>query len=288
MNQKRNRICLAALVAAFALLPAQVRRLAAADLPDGWIQDWNKGVAAAKAANKPILAVFSAQWCGPCQRMVHDVYPRESVKEALKDYVTVYVDIDKDAKTAAAFMVEAYPTTLFLSALAKEEDRIVGGRTERGFVKLIKNHPQYMAAMAKLEPQLAGQPTDAQFWKEIGDAYLLKEKNDKALEAYRNALKGDPADKIGVGDFVYLYDHLPQSEEDLPISEKAFADFETKYPKSRFLAKAAYFRALVTHDLGRVDDAKGILQEGLKRFAGSDQEDDMKAVLQQMEAKQKK
>ena len=61
-------------------------------------------------ADRPVLAVFSAQWCGPCKRYTPVV---EKLAEELEGALTVAkVDIDRAPEIASRYGVRMAPTTL--------------------------------------------------------------------------------------------------------------------------------------------------------------------------------
>lgn len=255
----------------------------AMDLPDNWLTDWDKATAEAKAGNKPILAVFSAEWCGPCKMMAKEVYPKENVKAALKDYVAVYVDGDKFPERAAKYEIEGYPTYVIMSPEAIEEDRFVGARPEQVFIDILKNHGANQARLAEIKSGLEKTPENAKLWAELGQIMEKKDKTEEAAAAYEKAVFYDPKDETGVADDLFLLKALPKTYDELEGAGKKLAEFEPKFPKSPLLAKVILFRAFIAADLEQFDQSKALLKEGLSRFPESEFADTMKQTLSQIE-----
>lgn len=57
-------------------------------------KDYHSGVTSAKTSGKPLVIVFSAAWCGPCQQMKQSVYPSEPVAPFHDDFIWIYLDVD--------------------------------------------------------------------------------------------------------------------------------------------------------------------------------------------------
>lgn len=75
---------------------------------------WRKSLAAAReesaASKKPVLAYFTATWCGPCQEMKHTTFADARVEEALKQSVVpVKIDVDENPDIARDFGVTGIP-----------------------------------------------------------------------------------------------------------------------------------------------------------------------------------
>jgi len=84
--------------------------------------------ASAKAANKPVLLYWGAQWCPPCKQLKSAVFNRPDFIEKSKLFVSVYLDGDlPDAqKWGDEFRVTGYPTVVVFKGDRTEITRIAG------------------------------------------------------------------------------------------------------------------------------------------------------------------
>lgn len=124
---------LLALFAAALVLP-----LLASDFPDGspkFGTDYKAALETAKKEHKPVVVVFSAAWCGPCQSMKKNVYPSKEVTPLHDKFVWAYLDVDQDANAAAAtkYGVQGIPHIQFLSAEGKDLGTQIGGTSPGDF-----------------------------------------------------------------------------------------------------------------------------------------------------------
>ena len=46
------------------------------------------------APENPVLLIFTASWCAPCQKMRNDIFPQEEVAQMLKKYNMLFLDVD--------------------------------------------------------------------------------------------------------------------------------------------------------------------------------------------------
>ena len=86
--------------------PAAATVAAAAEAPAGWLMDLDAAKTAAKATNRPILAVFSgSDWCKPCIMYEQEVFAKPEFMAYAKDkLVLVHFDfprLKKNRLTAA-------------------------------------------------------------------------------------------------------------------------------------------------------------------------------------------
>ncbi len=101
---------------------------------------YKSALAEAKKTGKPMLVVFSATWCGPCQANKKNVYPSEAVQPYHDKFVWAYLDVDEAAnkKVAQEFGVNGIPHIQFLDKTGKPIDKVVGGSQPEAFAKKLE------------------------------------------------------------------------------------------------------------------------------------------------------
>jgi thioredoxin-related protein len=128
---------------AFAVLAACSVALAA-DFPKGspaFEHKLSDALAKAKAEGKPVVAVFSAVWCGPCQQMKKEVYPSAEVKKYHDKFVWAYLDTDEESNSrdAEKFGVTGIPHIQFLDKNGKAVVKQVGSSSPDQFASTLKD-----------------------------------------------------------------------------------------------------------------------------------------------------
>jgi thiol:disulfide interchange protein len=108
----RPLVVIGGAVLAAALMMMQLR----ADRPER--VTWPKGFAAAQARAQagggPMLAYFTATWCGPCQKMKGTTFADERVESALHKFSIVKVDVDEEKELAMKYHAESVPMFVIL------------------------------------------------------------------------------------------------------------------------------------------------------------------------------
>ncbi len=131
------------LAGALTLLAAWLPMAQAADFPKGspkFVTRYRAALSEAKKTGKPIVFVFSATWCGPCQKMKKDVYPSEAIKPYHDKFVWAYLDADdKDnEKLAKQYGVGGIPHIEIVDKDGQSLGKQVGSTSPETFAGKLK------------------------------------------------------------------------------------------------------------------------------------------------------
>ena len=88
--------------------------------------DIDSAIAAARAARKPVLLYWGADWCPPCSRLKATVFRRPEFVERTRQFVAVDLDGDEPGaqRLGEEFGVDGYPTVIVLTPDREEITRI--------------------------------------------------------------------------------------------------------------------------------------------------------------------
>ena len=116
----------------------------ASDFPKGsptFVTGYDAALKAAKKTGKPVIAIFSASWCPPCQANKQNVYPSAEVKPFHDKFVWAYLDADEEANVPAMqkFGVSGIPHIQFLAANGTSIGKLIGGTSPKTFSKELEN-----------------------------------------------------------------------------------------------------------------------------------------------------
>jgi thiol:disulfide interchange protein DsbD len=105
------------------------REVAAAGKTLEWVKGEKAGVAAARAAHRPALIDFFADWCIPCREMDLKTFKDQKVAAELTRFVLVKMDCTKDEdpvvkETTDRYHADTLPTVVLLDSDGKVADKI--------------------------------------------------------------------------------------------------------------------------------------------------------------------
>jgi len=92
----------------------------------------------ARAANKPVVIDFSADWCVPCREMVRTTFRDPAVIQAASHFVRLQADItdrtNRNTQLAMQYEIKGVPTTVFIDKHGRILKREVGYLSSRRFL----------------------------------------------------------------------------------------------------------------------------------------------------------
>jgi thioredoxin:protein disulfide reductase len=100
-----------------------------------WVEDLPEGLRLAKETGKPAMLYFTADWCAPCVELKKYVFSDKRVAAASSRLVNIYIDVDKNYDTLAAYKVRGIPAIFFLNPGGEIAEPFSGDRSVAGFVK---------------------------------------------------------------------------------------------------------------------------------------------------------
>jgi len=132
-----------------------------------WQTDFNRAKKQALAESKPLLAMFTASWCGPCRKMKSTTLVDRSVKQLLKShFVTVMVDTDRNPGLTRQFNITGMPTVVIIDPVTGKTDRARGFQGSRQFLSFLNTNKKQLQLASAVSP--AQKPTPKTVHKDRG------------------------------------------------------------------------------------------------------------------------
>ena len=99
---------------------------------------FREAVGRARATNRPLVIIFGANWCAPCQRLKSETLENVSVASLLATTELVNVDLDGEPELGRFYVVSSVPCVLFVDTRGAIVDRLVGFEPPSLFVSRLK------------------------------------------------------------------------------------------------------------------------------------------------------
>lgn len=134
-----------------------------------WLENLAEAQQIAASRNQLVMVHFTADWCGPCQRIKKNVYSQRAFAHAVgQEFVPVRIDVGVQPQIAKQFSVSAWPTDLILTPQGQELHRMVSPQTETEYLAILrqiawrrKSTPHGQVAQSSLPPMGNSPPSSS-------------------------------------------------------------------------------------------------------------------------------
>jgi len=118
-----------------------------------WESDYADAKQQAIKESKPILAMFTATWCGPCQQMKRTTLSDSAVEQKLSEhFIPLMVDVDRDRATSRKFGITAMPTIMVIDPLTERGERVRGSQSRSQFLSFLDRNKQDIQLASGSQP----------------------------------------------------------------------------------------------------------------------------------------
>jgi thioredoxin-like negative regulator of GroEL len=136
-----------------------------------WERQFEEAVRKARAARKPILVDFWAEWCGWCHKLDKTTYADATVVKLSEHFVAVKVDTEGSSRGQAIayrYDVSSLPTIAFLSPQGRPLMRINGFQGPGQFPRTMETARDAARRVMAWEEKLDKDPGDAETLAALG------------------------------------------------------------------------------------------------------------------------
>lgn len=102
-------------------------------------RDYEEGIAFAKKTNRPIMITFLSERCRYCKRMEKNTFTDLEVIKALNEkFVSIKVDVSRNAMLAHMYGATYLPTTVFITPQEEGIGKLIGYRSPDDFLLVLE------------------------------------------------------------------------------------------------------------------------------------------------------
>ncbi len=159
-----------------------------------WERHFDEALQKAKAAGKPVIVNFWADWCHWCRRLDRTTYADPVVARSAEDFVAVRVNTEgskKELAVALRYDVSSLPTVVFITPNGHQVSRINGFQGPGEFPHTLERVRQEAQKVMAWEAVLQENPSDAAALASLGRHLFEQEFYEDSKELLDRAARAD-------------------------------------------------------------------------------------------------
>jgi thiol-disulfide isomerase/thioredoxin len=239
-----------------------------------WERRFEDALKKARAAHKPVMIDFWAQWCGWCHRLDKTTYVDPAVVKLSESFVAVKVNSEgepRDVAVAIKYDVSSLPTIMVISPEGRPIARVNGFVGPGQFPRVLEGARDVAARVIKWETALDKNPKDAEALTGLGVHLFEQDSFVESLELLRKAADVDGKRPIQERKQTRLLTGVILKAADrFPDAETALKQGIGLQPEDAvYDPKLLYVLGMLYANWGRKDEARTTLQQVLTLHAQS-------------------
>jgi thiol-disulfide isomerase/thioredoxin len=239
-----------------------------------WERKFEDALKKARAADKPVMIDFWAEWCGWCHRLDKTTYMDPAVLALAKDFVAVKVNTEgepRDVAVAIRYDVSSLPTIMVVSPRGRPIARVNGFVGPGQFPRVLEGARDASRRVIAWENMIEKDPKDPEALTGLGVHLFEQDSYAESLDLLRQAAKVDAQRPVQERKQTRLLTGvILKAADQFPEAETALKQGLAVQPGDAvYDPKLLYVLGMLYANWGRKEEARTTLQQVLTAHAQS-------------------
>jgi thioredoxin-like negative regulator of GroEL len=241
----------------------------------------------ATAEHKMIIVDLVADWCGWCRTMETQTWSDPAVVAESARFVFLQLDIEKDLDgiaLARRFRVSNLPTTLLLTSVGEEFDRVAGFLPAREFLARLNATLANPRAVGNLRILADREPGNIEARYQLAEKLLTQPNYGDAEKQFSLIVQKDPRNRSGRTDGSLYYLSLCQADRsDMTAAVNSLERLRKDFPASPAAPGSYLLEGQIMLRRGKRAEARALVLEFIKKYPGHALREGAQGLLAQID-----